>query len=380
MVKKQHKSKYITRSMITSNKPSSVSPRKRTNVNRHQLLKKLKDIGINVPSGLSIDILRDLVANNNHALSTSSHIDEEGSESHAFGSHPQFKVDFDSQDADADMDLDNQPVMKALPRRYSLFNCQAIDSSDSLPPTEYIPPSLRKAIQEGKDVSLAHLLIPPEHAAAEYKDNLKEFTSLYLKPSDPRLHRSLSLPDFILAFIRYMNVMTEVHPERRVELTNYLSFVVKLAVQFPSPLFYEYHKNFSRKAASILFSQGRKIDWSVRDDDLYFQIFAGRRARTCDKCSSVDHSTDFCPSILHADLKTDIFNSSTEARSRPSNWSRVKRVPVLTSDNREVCFNFNGYRGCSNSACPRAHLCLKCLQPHSQKDCRPSSLPRPVQA
>jgi len=216
--------------------------------------------------------------------------------------------------------------------------------------------------------------MPPEHSAAQYKENDKEFTSLYLKSSDPRLLRSLSLPDFILAFIRYLNVMTEVHPDRRAELTSYLSFVVKLAVQFPQSLFYEYHKSFSRKAASILFSQGRRINWSLRDDELYFNIFAGRRARTCEKCSSVDHSTEFCPAIFHADLKTDFFNSILmDNRNRSYMGNRPKRTPVFTADQREICFNFNGQRGCSNSPCQRAHVCLKCQQGHAQKDCRHSS-------
>jgi hypothetical protein len=215
-------------------------------------------------------------------------------------------------------------------------------------------------------------LIPEEHSLSQYKDSRKDFTSLYLKSTDPRLHRSLSLPEFILAFIRYLNVMTEMHSERRAELTSYLLFIVKLGVQFPHPLFYEYHKNFSRKAASVLFTQGRKIDWSLRDDDLYFQIFAGRRARTCEKCSSVDHTSEFCPSILHADLKTDLFTSTyNDSRSRNTVWPRFKRTPVFTADQREICFNFNGPRGCSNAACQRAHACLKCQQPHSQKDCRP---------
>ena len=85
----------------------------------------------------------------------------------------------------------------------------------------------------------------PEYPTFQYIDDHKNFPLLYLKTSDPRLNRSLSLPDFILAFVRYLNIMTEVHPERRAELTSYLSFIVKLAVQFPSSLFYEYHKNFS---------------------------------------------------------------------------------------------------------------------------------------
>ena len=154
-------------------------------------------------------------------------------------------------------------------------------------------------------------------------------------------------------------------------MTAYLSFIVKLAVQFPPPLFYEYHKSYSRKAASVLFAQGRQISWCVRDDELYFAIFAGRRARTCEKCSAVDHSTDFCPAIFHADLKTNVFNAlSQDHRSLSSVGNRVKRTPMFTSDQREICFNFNGYRGCSNNVCQRAHVCLKCQQNHTQKDCR----------
>ncbi|CAF3312354.1 unnamed protein product [Rotaria socialis] len=110
----------------------------------------------------------------------------------------------------------------------------------------------------------------------------------------------------MLAFIHYLNVMTEVHPECLAELNFYLSFVVKMGIQFPPPLFYQHHKNFSHKAAAILSTQDRKINLSIRDDDLYFQIFAGRRAGTYDKRSSVDHSTNFCSSIFHGDIKNDV--------------------------------------------------------------------------
>ena len=232
-------------------------------------------------------------------------------------------------------------------------------------------PALRKAAQPGKDVCLAHLLIPTEYRFTQYKEEKNDLTSLYLKSTDPRLHRTLNLPEFVFAFLRYLNVITEVHQERREELTAYLSLIVRLGVQFPPPLFYEYHKLFSRKAAAILFTQGRKIAWSSRDDDLYFQIFAGRRARTCEKCSSVDHGTEFCPTIVHTDLKPDFLTATTnELEYRSMNLQRPKRLPVLTADQREVCFNYNGYRGCSNPSCPRAHVCLKCQHPHPQRDCR----------
>ncbi|CAF0842148.1 unnamed protein product [Didymodactylos carnosus] len=47
----------------------------------------------------------------------------------------------------------------------------------------------------------------------------------------------------------------------------------------------------------MLSASGVKIDWSVRDDELYFCIFARQRARNCDHCQAVDHSTDFCPAV-----------------------------------------------------------------------------------
>ena len=361
--------------MVKPRQASRISCNQQSTPTRPQLLKKLREIGIKVPSGMSTVTLRELAAHNDHPLPTVYNDQYECfAEDDSVRSYQDVGLDSDPQVFESAQACDSLPAMKTVPRTYSLFNCQVADFSNALPVIEYIAPSLRKAIQEGKDVCLAHLLMPPEHSASQYKDNHREFTSLYLKSSDPRLHRSLSLPDFLLAIVRYLNVMTEVHPERRAELTHYLSFVVKLAVQFPPPLFYEYHKHFSRKAASILASQGWKIDWTVRDDDLYFQIFAGRRARTCDKCSSVDHSTDFCPAVLHADLKTEFFaSSSSDLRSRFPSTSRARRSPIMTNDQREVCFNFNGYRGCSNTACLRAHVCLKCLQPHAQKDCRQTS-------
>ena len=332
---------------------------------RAQLVQMLQDFGLQVPPSLSLLALRDLVERNcdiTTSLPTAASVSTPGVVPLFNGAA--------LDDADDDPLLASSARPQPIPRTYTLFTCTVVDVCNPPPVTEYLPPALRKAIQEGKDVNLAHLLIPQEQLFSQYRDNPKEFTSLYLKSTDPRLHRTLSLSDFLLAFMRFSNVMIEAHPARRAELMLYLSFVVKLGVQFPAPLFYEYHKLFSKKAASILSAVGRKIDWSVRDDELYFQLFAGCRARTCHRCSAVDHSSDFCPSIVHGDLKADMFQSvTTDARSKYNGAARPKRSPVLTADHREVCFNFNGPRGCSAPSCARAHVCLRCLQPHAQKDC-----------
>ena len=76
-----------------------------------------------------------------------------------------------------------------------------------------------------------------------------------------------------------------------------------MATDFGGSLFYEYHKLFSAKAATVLHNNGIKLDWSIRDTDLYCRLCAGRRVNACTLCSSVvAHSTGMCP--LASSLKT----------------------------------------------------------------------------
>ncbi|CAF1606511.1 unnamed protein product, partial [Didymodactylos carnosus] len=129
--------------------------------------------------------------------------------------------------------------------------------------------------------------------------------------------------------------------------------IVKMVTTFPPPLFFEYHKQFSSKAAAILSTSGVKIDWSVRDDKLYFSVFAGRRARNYDHCQAVDHSTDFCPAVSRLNPFTLLQHPLLQVSSAPTSTfpvrpnNRSRRHPVTLSDGRHICFNFNEERGCN---------------------------------
>lgn len=272
------------------------SPSSSSENDREQLVEQLTDLGIRD--------LRDFLVQNSCPVQKNVSRASVSVARESRSSSLSLMLDADSNQVEVD------ERMQRPPPRYSLFTCPSIAPGDVPSVIECCAPALRKAIHEGKDVSLAHLLMPGD-----------DFPPLDFPFDDPRLHRSLSLPDFILAFVRYMNILTEVHPERRAELTSYLSSIVKLAVQYPAPLFYEYHQSFSRKAASVLLEQGRRLDWSVRDNELFLDIFAGYRSRRCDRCSSVGHSTDFCPSVFH---------------------EHVKAI-LSTAHQREVAFGFNGY-------------------------------------
>ena len=68
-----------------------------------------------------------------------------------------------------------------------------------------------------------------------------------------------------------------------------------MATDFVAGTFYEYHKMFSARAATLLLNHNVELDWSVRENDMYCRLYAGRHAIACGICNRVDHSIDFCP-------------------------------------------------------------------------------------
>ncbi|OWF45853.1 hypothetical protein KP79_PYT07251 [Mizuhopecten yessoensis] len=92
------------------------------------------------------------------------------------------------------------------------------------------------------------------------------------RQADPRLNRILTLSEFILAFGVYKHVMCEAHPSRRVELVLYERDIADMGTRYASG-FYEYRLQFSLRAAAQLRYNNRPIDWSVRDNTLFCNIF-----------------------------------------------------------------------------------------------------------
>ena len=60
---------------------------------------------------------------------------------------------------------------------------------------------------------------------------------------------------------------------------------------FYGPKFYDYHKMFSAKAAALLTKLKRKVEWSKRDRDILSLIAAGVKVNVCKLCSMSDHTT-----------------------------------------------------------------------------------------
>jgi hypothetical protein len=236
---------------------------------------------------------------------------------------------------------------------------------DSVPDIEPVPPVLRQRIISGKDTNLAMLLSPDPICERVVET---DGDSYILRPaSDPRSTKSLTMLEFMSAFTKYTNVMTEVYPYRLPELTRYMSNIVNMSFRFGGNFFYEYHKLFSRKAACHL-ERGVKLDWSQVDMSIHRVVFGGCKANVCQLCNSLDHGTKFCPKQISASKSQ--YNPNKQNFKGQSDNKPFKRT---LHNGVEVCFNFNGRNGCVRNECRFHHVCLMCKGNHSQRACNSKS-------
>ena len=112
--------------------------------------------------------------------------------------------------------------------------------------------------------------------------------------------------------------------------------IVNMAARYPGAGFYDYHKQFSEKAASYLKNHNWKLDWSKRDSQLYRNIFTNYKSNSCQHCHSVSHLSDFCPKILQ-DNNITYFGSASNHYSYKSSGTSD-----LHGKREEICNNLNG--------------------------------------
>ena len=248
-------------------------------------------------------------------------------------------------------------------------------SVSSLPEAVTVSPALRQAIIQGKDVNLAALLIPYFRGSGDNTERLdsREFKA----PNKP-----LTIGQFIQAFSMYKSVMCAAFPHRRAELDEYECLIVDMASRFPGFGFYEYHTQFSQKAAAYLRHDNINVDWSIRDERLFNNIFAGRSVNSCNFCGSTSHGPGFCQAELEnprgffrnqdrralADRTNQDSRPPASSRSADSTVDSHGRARTFHQQ-KEICNNFNGSFGCKAPKCPRAHICSSCKADHSLPAC-----------
>ncbi|PJE77841.1 hypothetical protein CI610_03229 [invertebrate metagenome] len=253
-----------------------------------------------------------------------------------------------------------QPATNVISATRTTFGYAA----HTLPVVETVSPQLRTNIVRGRDINLAALLIPYFRGSGD--NNTPES-----KP-DHRLNRVLSLGEFIQAFGTFKQVMCGTFPHRRVELDLYERDIIDMASWFPGHGFYEYHCQFSMRAAALLRYNNVCVDWSVRDNNLFSNIFTNRQAHVCIHCGSSLHLSTFCPSSPPPHKNSSFaYNPPTKPFNKDQNGSvHTHGRPRLFQGNKEICNNFNGDRGCNASVCTKLHVCIACKSSdHSKNNC-----------
>lgn len=231
-------------------------------------------------------------------------------------------------------------------------------SAEALPFVESVSTTIRRNIISGRDVNLATLLIPYYTGSGVIEtvegDDIKS-----IRP-DPRVNRSLSLGEFIQAFGIYKNIMCSARPYRRQELDLYERDIIDMATRYPGNGFYDYHKKFSLDAAAHLTYNNIVIDWSIRNNTLFCNIFANARTNSCAFCGSPFHASNFC----HLSL-----NHVNQRNGRRMDDKDMYGRERILYNGKEICNNFNGVKGCNVKHCRNQHVCIVCKGDHPKINC-----------
>ena len=231
--------------------------------------------------------------------------------------------------------------------------------SECIPHIDVVPDNIKKRIWEGKDINLATLLIPKNDTSHSNQEQVQNQGGIVCHVNlntqeDSRLHKSLSISEFITAFGKYKRVMCMKFPERRVELDRYEANIIDISNVYGHK-FYDYHCQFSAKAASALRDYNIKVDWAIRDLALLNMVASNAKVNSCNLCNSTMHYSAFCPRLNTANQQNGFGNNRNMGYRDADKYGR-KRIVV---NDRELCNNFNE-RKCIRAVCNYAHICSTC--------------------
>lgn len=243
-------------------------------------------------------------------------------------------------------------------------------AADELPHIDIVSESVRRNITDGKYVNLACLLLPEFDTPNFTTNDISGLELLRQSRRDHRLDRALTITQFYKAFGIYKRIMCEAYPQRRLELDHYEADVGNIYDHF-GDIFYQYHVQFSKKAAAYL-ERGVKVDWSKRNKDLFQLLVGGAKIKLCEHCSQSDHQSPFCPSQINV---PGLLGGCKPERNfklikADPNFDKHGR-PKLAYQGKEICNNYNHKEnGCNYNRCPFLHVCKKCRSTsHGEQKC-----------
>ncbi len=242
-------------------------------------------------------------------------------------------------------------IPATIPRRTMGSAVPVSTGSTFFSPTAAISNQLRSQIIAGNDVNLVKILLGPELSDGRVVDCGD--VSVMLKDNDPRLSKTLTLAEFIVAFGVFRDVICYVFSSRRAKLDTYLAIIADLSLTYGGTLFYEYHKSLSAKAAMFIQRFNQRLDWSVVDLTLISRHFTGHQALSCSICGSHTHTPNLCP--------------KTVALQSPKPGSSLQPDPKVMPFATPLCYNLLEF--CKFYNCKYVHACSYCGDGHPKSVC-----------
>ena len=152
----------------------------------------------------------------------------------------------------------------------------------------------------------------------------------------------------------------------------YLQDIIDISSIYKGNVFYQYHKAFAVKVATIKPTHGLTVDWSIRDEMLYATVCGGYPIHVCTHCGSGLHVSNMCSKYVESALRFNYVNnfsaSNTYFIGTDTNQSKgVNSVDTYGRPNvfykgREVCNNFLA-GSCVRSNCKYAHVTTNSTAP-----------------
>ena len=160
-------------------------------------------------------------------------------------------------------------------------------------------------------------------------------------------------------------VLSRKYPLKAPELFAYARRIFHAARIYDCHAWVTYDRVYRRQAATR-----HSLDWSVEDQSLYNEAFAGRAKQStrCKFCLGENHTFKTCPEMPLVQFPVSLLpaaGASTLPGSVPNRWPPPPQ-PIVCSG--EVCRRFNEDR-CYYKQCRYTHVCSICAGPHPAPSC-----------
>jgi len=221
---------------------------------------------------------------------------------------------------------------------------------------------LRDRIVKNEFVEFDELLpdqLQSEEDVVQLSVGTGQSVQLVKRPQHAQPQRRVhDIASWLEAFTLFMRVIADSAPAKLPSLLTYQSTILEANNNYHTEAWLTYDRRFRRALATL----PMQYDWAKIDPNLWQSCFTSHGRPPCPRCNTVHPiPVPRCPFRGGPPL------APTPSGGYGAGFSSAT-PPAPLHQGKPICRNYN--RGaCSNTACPRSHVCLRCRGRHSEHTC-----------